>query len=365
MSYLDYWCSLDVTGSAERETLMVELDEDERLVDCLIDERRKRHLEIAARLAPIEREIYTDLCNDCSRRGVIVTPDVEQRLREAAHDKAVIILQNKDQEHARQRNYEQKDRIAQLRLERLKAIKEGTYQRPDATHKEDQRRISETIEKARFILLKRQPTTLPFNYKTFLILPSKPAPERAYAIIVRWNTDFSALIKMRNALLALKTWHFDGGYRIARYPRDADGELVPPLNILDHVDLQCEHISPPRIFTDPDTPEQVYAVCAERRAARCDYLICVSDVYRRVRVLGDVSYVLPQSQNDLLALRTWHIDGEYLARYPRDANGEPVPPLNILDYKNLQCEHISPPRIFTDPNTPEQIYAVCASALQR
>lgn len=42
--------------------------------------------------------------------------------------------------------------------------------------------------------------------------------------------------------------------------------------------------------------------------------VCVSDVYRRVRVLGDVSYVLPQSQNDLLALRTWHIDGEYLAR---------------------------------------------------
>lgn len=57
MLYLDYWCSLDVTGSAERETLMVELDEDERLVDCLIEERRKRRLEIAARLAPIEREI--------------------------------------------------------------------------------------------------------------------------------------------------------------------------------------------------------------------------------------------------------------------------------------------------------------------
>ncbi|KAE9387094.1 hypothetical protein BT96DRAFT_1005458 [Gymnopus androsaceus JB14] len=158
-------------------------------------------------------------------------------------------------------------------------------------------------------------------------------------------------LQMQKALFALKTWHFDREYCLARYPRDASGDLIPPLNILDHADLQCEHISPLRIFTDPDAPEQVYAVCAERRA------FCVSDVYLRVCLLGDKAFSLSQSP-PLLALKTWHLNGEYIACYPRDANGEPVSPLNILEYKDLQCEHIRPPRIFVDPNVPEQVYAV-------
>lgn len=59
-----------------------------------------------------------------------------------------------------------------------------------------------------------------------------------------------------------------------RSPRDAHGELVPPLQVLDYEDLQCEHISPPHIFTDPDHPERVYAVCAAgTTATRCDYSV--------------------------------------------------------------------------------------------
>ncbi|KAE9401892.1 hypothetical protein BT96DRAFT_937623 [Gymnopus androsaceus JB14] len=88
-------------------------------------------------------------------------------------------------------------------------------------------------------------------------------------------------------LLALRTWHLDGEY-LARYPRDANGDPVPPLDILAHEQLQCKHICTPRIFTDPNVPEQVYAVCAgQTRAFRCDYLICVSDIYLRVNLLGD------------------------------------------------------------------------------
>ncbi|KAE9383850.1 hypothetical protein BT96DRAFT_1008711 [Gymnopus androsaceus JB14] len=181
---------------------------------------------------------------------------------------------------------------------------------------------------------------------------------------------------MRNTLLALKTWDSEGSqdsegsnHGLAFYflptlvsPRDAAGVLVPALNILDHVNLQCQHLRPPRIFTDPDVPEQVYAVCASRGATRCDYFICVSDIYLRIFLLGDRLHSHPEFFNhDLLALRTWHLDGEYLAIYPKNADGVPVPPLNILAHEDLQCEHIWPPRIFTDPDFPEQVYAVCAS----
>lgn len=57
MPYLDYWCSLDITGTSERETLMLALDDDEGLVDCLIEERHKRRIEISCKLQPIERDI--------------------------------------------------------------------------------------------------------------------------------------------------------------------------------------------------------------------------------------------------------------------------------------------------------------------
>lgn len=55
-------------------------------------------------------------------------------------------------------------------------------------------------------------------------------------------------------------------------PRDDNGDLIAPENILNHVDLSCEHLATPRIFKDPVFPEQIYMVCAEQRACRCDYL---------------------------------------------------------------------------------------------
>lgn len=59
--YLDYWCSLDITGSAERDSLTVALETEfedvDRMVDCLIDERQKRRREIALELVPIEAGI--------------------------------------------------------------------------------------------------------------------------------------------------------------------------------------------------------------------------------------------------------------------------------------------------------------------
>lgn len=59
--YLDYWCSLDITGSAERDSLTVALETEfedfERIVDTLIEERQKRRREIAAELVPIEAAI--------------------------------------------------------------------------------------------------------------------------------------------------------------------------------------------------------------------------------------------------------------------------------------------------------------------
>lgn len=54
---LDYWCSLDVTGSFERDLLMMALNDDEGLVECLIEERRKYRVEVAVRLEAIEKPI--------------------------------------------------------------------------------------------------------------------------------------------------------------------------------------------------------------------------------------------------------------------------------------------------------------------
>lgn len=65
---------------------------------------------------------------------------------------------------------------------------------------------------------------------------------------------------------------FEPPLLMSRSPRDSNGELIAPSKILDHVDIQCEHLCPPRVFTDPDAPEQVYAVCASRRSVGCDYL---------------------------------------------------------------------------------------------
>lgn len=57
MPHLDYWCSLEITGPSERAILMLELDGDEDLVECLIEERRQRRVEIEKKIQPLEIQI--------------------------------------------------------------------------------------------------------------------------------------------------------------------------------------------------------------------------------------------------------------------------------------------------------------------
>jgi len=59
--YLDYWCSLDITGTAERDILTVQLETEfdnvDSMVEALIQARQERRLEIARELAPIKARI--------------------------------------------------------------------------------------------------------------------------------------------------------------------------------------------------------------------------------------------------------------------------------------------------------------------
>ncbi|KAE9390050.1 hypothetical protein BT96DRAFT_946436 [Gymnopus androsaceus JB14] len=106
--YLDYWCSLDVTGSAERESLSFHLESEfedwERMVDRLIIEQQKRREEIASELVPIEASIYSSsLCVEATSHGLILTPQLEARLREMAQEKAIVFHKARELERARAR----------------------------------------------------------------------------------------------------------------------------------------------------------------------------------------------------------------------------------------------------------------------
>ncbi|KAE9387095.1 hypothetical protein BT96DRAFT_1005459 [Gymnopus androsaceus JB14] len=155
LPYLKYWCPLHITGASERIMLMAEL-QDELLVDCLIEDRQKRRLEITARLAPIERDIFHTLHHEYQRRGYIITDAMQQRLHEEAHDRAVLTLENMDLECTQQHCHEDSDRLAQLRLARAKAIKEGTYQRAEVTYEEDDQRISQTVKLAHLLICQKE-----------------------------------------------------------------------------------------------------------------------------------------------------------------------------------------------------------------
>ena len=56
--YLDHWCSLEITGSAERDTLTAQLETEfenvDSMVETLIEAREECRCEIAHELAPIE-----------------------------------------------------------------------------------------------------------------------------------------------------------------------------------------------------------------------------------------------------------------------------------------------------------------------
>ena len=76
--YLEYWCSLDITGTAERDILTsqleTEFDNVDRMVDVLIEAREERRREIAREVASIEaRLLYVYLCH---YRCIVFSPDL-------------------------------------------------------------------------------------------------------------------------------------------------------------------------------------------------------------------------------------------------------------------------------------------------
>ncbi|KAE9385173.1 hypothetical protein BT96DRAFT_1007294 [Gymnopus androsaceus JB14] len=160
--YLDYWCSLDITGSAERDSLTVALETEfedvDRMVDCLIDERQKRRREIALELVPIEAGIYTSLCNEASNRGLIFTPQLQEKLHDTAHAKAIVIREEREQEGARARmRARQREREAERLQRRLNGekIRDSPRERPEQTYKADERRHLQLRAQAELFLLKQ------------------------------------------------------------------------------------------------------------------------------------------------------------------------------------------------------------------
>lgn len=44
------------------------------------------------------------------------------------------------------------------------------------------------------------------------------------------------------------------------------------------------------------------------------HAVCVSDIYEKVEILGNAESTLYPHGHPILGLKTWHLDGEYLAR---------------------------------------------------
>ncbi|KAE9384575.1 hypothetical protein BT96DRAFT_1007934 [Gymnopus androsaceus JB14] len=157
--YLDYWCSLDITGSAERDSLTVQLETEfedvDRMVDCLIAEWQKHRAEIAAELLPIEATIYSSLCHDATSRGLILTVQLEARLHERAHEKAIVIREAREQERARARTQaRQRERAAERELKDNKTSN-GPREWPQATYEADKWRHLELRSQAEMFLLRQ------------------------------------------------------------------------------------------------------------------------------------------------------------------------------------------------------------------
>ncbi|KAE9399618.1 hypothetical protein BT96DRAFT_939298 [Gymnopus androsaceus JB14] len=117
--YLDYWCSLEITGSAERDSLTAALETEfedvDHIVNCLAEEREKRHREIAPELISIEARVYSALCDEASSCGHSLTLQFQEKLRETAHAKAINIWETRERERARART---KARQRELAAER-------------------------------------------------------------------------------------------------------------------------------------------------------------------------------------------------------------------------------------------------------
>ncbi|KAE9385546.1 hypothetical protein BT96DRAFT_1089407 [Gymnopus androsaceus JB14] len=102
--YLDYWCSLDITGTTERNILTSQLESEfpdfEPMVETLIKAREERRLETARELEPIKACIFTSYQQQAGKPGLHVTPQLLEKMHEKAHQQAIIIRENKEQERA-------------------------------------------------------------------------------------------------------------------------------------------------------------------------------------------------------------------------------------------------------------------------
>ncbi|KAE9387207.1 hypothetical protein BT96DRAFT_948554 [Gymnopus androsaceus JB14] len=157
--YLDYWCSLDITGSAERDSLTVALETEfedfERIVDTLIEERQKRRREIAAELVPIEAAIYSSLCDEAHSRGLCLTLQIEDKLHEMAHAKAVILREQRERERARARTRARQRELATEQELKGQKTRDGPHERPEATFEAGERRHLELRAQAEIYLLEQ------------------------------------------------------------------------------------------------------------------------------------------------------------------------------------------------------------------
>ncbi|KAE9387705.1 hypothetical protein BT96DRAFT_948166 [Gymnopus androsaceus JB14] len=93
--YLDYWCNLDVTGTAERDILTFQLktefEDFKRMVDTLIQAREERRREIARELEPLEVRFFGHYYAEATTRGMDLTPLLLENMHALAHRKAVTV----------------------------------------------------------------------------------------------------------------------------------------------------------------------------------------------------------------------------------------------------------------------------------
>ncbi|KAE9394159.1 hypothetical protein BT96DRAFT_998793 [Gymnopus androsaceus JB14] len=159
--YLDYWCSLDITGSAEHDSLTVQLETEfedvERMVDCLIAEQQKCCLEIESELVPIKASIYSSLCHESASCGLILTDQLQAKLHGTAQEKAIVVREARERERARARTRaRQCEHAAECELKGDKASRNGPHKWPQATYEADERRHLELRAQAEMYLLRQE-----------------------------------------------------------------------------------------------------------------------------------------------------------------------------------------------------------------
>ncbi|KAE9403290.1 hypothetical protein BT96DRAFT_936476 [Gymnopus androsaceus JB14] len=157
--YLDYWCSLEITGSAERNTLTAQLETEfenvNSMVETLIEVREERRREIACELAPIEAHILSSYHDEATTQGVVVTPQLLEKMRATAHQKALLVRDAREQERAAAR-------CRKYAAERYRRMVNGqktihrSWKNQEEVYVADERRYVELVQRVQMFLLERE-----------------------------------------------------------------------------------------------------------------------------------------------------------------------------------------------------------------